>query len=70
MKFKKKPFIEVITEDDSGDGFQFNTYRVNDVFRTNRVKVGQLYSYDQLLRLSNSGIGFEILDEFDYSDIR
>lgn len=64
---RKKPWIEVITEDMGGDGIHSNTYCVIDVFRTDKIKAGQRFSYDQLCRLSDRGIDFEIDEEFvDY----
>jgi hypothetical protein len=62
---RKKPWIEVITEDWGGDGIQSNTYCVVDVIRTDKVQVGQRYTYDQLCRLSNRGIDFEIAEEYE-----
>jgi len=65
----KKPYINVITADLGGDGHYSNTYSVTDVFRTSKIKVGQEFTYPQLLSLSKNGIDFEILDEYDYSDV-
>ena len=63
-----QPFIEVVIEDYSGDGMEFDTFSVVSTHKTNAVEEGDILSYSELLGLDNDGIGYEILDEDTYDN--